>query len=172
MHVVRLTGLSHDHLSAELVIVMREAAHAELRSAKQWFDELISGQALEFIFSTEDQARAFGADASARGAVVEHAVSGHDGWRSLHDATLEQVVLDWASGETTVRVSKSLQPSEMLIRVKATTLLRCPREYPWGRSKSINCVRSQVLQKGTVQLHIEMQSGDTIEIEGDALELV
>ncbi len=94
------------------------------------------------------------------------------GWDRLHDATLVAVGTDWASGETHVRIRLSEEAARGAeVRVTGTTLLRCPREQPWGPSVSINEARLLPLQGGRKRLEIEVQSGDLIEIEGDAFEL-
>jgi len=94
------------------------------------------------------------------------------GWDRLHDATLVAVTTEWASGETLVRVRLSEEAARGAeVRVTGTTLLRCPREQPWGHSVSINEARLLSLQGGRKRLEIEVQSGDVIEIEGSALEL-
>ena len=94
------------------------------------------------------------------------------GWDRLHDATLVAVTFDWASGDAYVRVrlrEEAARGAE--IHVTGTTLLRCPREQPWGPSVSINEVRLLSPQGGRKRLEVEVQSGDVIEIEGNAVEL-
>ncbi|NOJ56380.1 MULTISPECIES: hypothetical protein [Myxococcus] len=94
------------------------------------------------------------------------------GWDRLHDATLVSVTTEWASGETHVRVRLSEEAARHAeIHVTGSTLLRCSREQPWGPSVSINEVRHLSIQDGWQRLEIEIQSGDVIEIEGDAVEL-
>ncbi|RKH72333.1 hypothetical protein D7W81_06230 [Corallococcus aberystwythensis] len=97
---------------------------------------------------------------------------GNIGWDRLHDATLVAVTTEWASGETRVRVRLSEEAARGAgVHVTGTKLLRCPREQPWGPSVSINEVRLLSLRDGRKRLEIEVQSGDVIEIEGDAVEL-
>ncbi|WNZ59714.1 hypothetical protein QEG98_27220 [Myxococcus sp. MxC21-1] len=93
-------------------------------------------------------------------------------WDRLHDATLVSVTTEWASGETHVRVRLSEEAARGAeIHVTGATLLRCPREQPWGPSVSINEVRLLAQQNGLQRLEIEVQSGDVIEIEGDTVDL-
>ena len=50
--------------------------------------------------------------------------------------------------------------------------LRAPRKFEWGPSVSINRVTGPVkCDDGLLMLSIEMQSGDTIEIEAAAFDL-
>lgn len=94
------------------------------------------------------------------------------GWDLLHDATLVAVATEWASGETRVRVRLSeASTRDAEVRIKGTTLLRCPRDQPWGPSVSINKASLRSIDGGRKRLEIEVQSGDVIEIEGSALEL-
>jgi hypothetical protein len=94
------------------------------------------------------------------------------GWGDLHDASLVAISLDWGSGEASVRLRLSSEQARAAeIRVTATTSLRCPRQQPWGPSVSINEARVAPLPGGRVRLELELQSGDVIEIEGDAAEL-
>ncbi|QDE91730.1 hypothetical protein BHS06_23635 [Myxococcus xanthus] len=94
------------------------------------------------------------------------------GWARLHDATLVSVTMEWASGEAHIRVRLSEEAARCAeIRVTGSTLLRCPREQPWGPSVSLNEVRLVSLHDARQRLEIEIQSGDVIELEGDAVEL-
>lgn len=93
-------------------------------------------------------------------------------WDHLHDATLVAVTTEWASGVTHVRVRlREKAARSAKINVTGSTLLRCPREQPWGPSVSINEVRLLSLQGGRKRVEIEVQSGDVIEIEGNTVEL-
>ncbi|WP_120542366.1 hypothetical protein [Corallococcus terminator] len=94
------------------------------------------------------------------------------GWDRLHDATLLDLTMDWASGEAHVRVRLSEEAARGAeIVVTGSTLLRCPREQPWGPGVSINEARLLALQGERKRLEIEVQSGDVIELEGGAIEL-
>lgn len=94
------------------------------------------------------------------------------GWDHFHDATLLAITTDWASGETRLRVRLCDDPArDAEIRVTGTALLHCPREHPWGPSVSINEVRVHAIEGGRVRLEVEVQSGDVVEIVGEAAEV-
>ncbi len=78
---------------------------------------------------------------------------------SFHDATLLGLHLDWDS--RTLRIDFRGAPSRsepFSITIAGVTQLIVPAEYPWGRSVSVNEVRT--LEGGRMEM--EMQSGDTI----------
>ena len=82
----------------------------------------------------------------------------------LHDATLMSAEIDWDSG----LLKLLLIPSRVAaipkkIIAKDTVKLHLTRDFPWGRSVSINEV---ILEKNEndQKLIIKMQSGDTVEI--------
>jgi hypothetical protein len=81
----------------------------------------------------------------------------------LHDATLEKVSIDWATGQAEVRLKTAAGPR--FLRAFGTTGLVCPRRHPWGPSESVNEVRGPRKLEDRLTLEIEMQSGDVIEIE-------
>jgi hypothetical protein len=90
----------------------------------------------------------------------------------LHDATLRAVRLDWGAGRADLELTAALTPSQSsLVRVQATevTLLRCPRQAPWGWSASVNEVRIASTNSGGMRLEVAIQSGDVIEIEAKAV---
>ena len=86
----------------------------------------------------------------------------------LHDGTLRTVLLDW--GEGCAELERTA-PQSSLVRVQATevTVLRCPRQAPWGWSASVNEVRIASTSDGGMRLEVEVQSGDVIEIEAKAV---
>jgi len=86
----------------------------------------------------------------------------------LHDAVLLSIDMQWAEGTVTLGVRTANGPKRLV--VKQVTRLVCPREYPWGRSVSINEVRLGETPAGTsFQLEIEMQSGDVLAIRGSEI---
>jgi hypothetical protein len=94
------------------------------------------------------------------------------GWNQLHDATLVAVTADWASGETRIRVRLSEEAARGAeIHICGSSLLRYSRRQPWGPSVSINEVRLSSIEGGRKRLEIEIQSGDTIEVEGSTVEI-
>jgi hypothetical protein len=83
--------------------------------------------------------------------------------KDLHDATLVNLEVDWASGDLRFKFRPSMMGSPTICLVAhGLTLLRCPREYPWGRSVSVNTARAEKAD-GEMLLSVEMQSGDVIE---------
>lgn len=90
----------------------------------------------------------------------------------LHDAILRAVRLDWGTGRADLELIAALTAGQSsLVRVQATevTLLRCPRQAPWGWSASVNEARIISTNDGRMRLEVEVQSGDVIEIEAKAL---
>lgn len=81
---------------------------------------------------------------------------------TLHDATLETLSLDWATGrvEVVLRSASGI----VILRASGVTHLVCPRLHPWGRSSSVNGVRGPRAKEGGFIVEIEMQSGDVIVI--------
>jgi hypothetical protein len=80
----------------------------------------------------------------------------------LHDASLEEINLDWNTGRATIRLKTSAK--EVLIIIGDVTEIVIPRKFPWGKSISVNkCHYSES------NLTREMQSGDNIVIRGKLL---
>jgi len=90
---------------------------------------------------------------------------------SLHDATLLRVEVLWgetAEASFTFRAGGS---RVVTLRVGGMTSLACPHANPWGPSVSVNEVRGpERVDGGSERLEIEMQSGDTIVVDGRAWE--
>ena len=83
--------------------------------------------------------------------------------KELHDATLTGLEVDWGSGDfrCNFRVDMGERKNVRLL-ARGLTSLKCPRQFPWGRSVSVNQARANKLENEVV-LVIEMQSGDVIE---------
>lgn len=83
-----------------------------------------------------------------------------------HDATLKTATLDWESGKTTMVFALCSEPArEVTVTMRETTELKCEREFPWGKSASVNRLEVRQLDAG-YRLELEMQSGDKIVILG------
>ena len=81
----------------------------------------------------------------------------------LHDATLVSLEVDWASGNLRFNFRASMMGSPTICLVAhGLTMLKCPREHPWGRSVSVNTARAEKVDDEML-LFVEMQSGDIIE---------
>ena len=90
---------------------------------------------------------------------------------TLHDAVLNQMVLDWGSDKLEIRLFTSLNSSATIIafNVRAFSISHLG---PWGRSSSINSVVIGVsIHENAERLTIEMQSGDLILIDAHKFEL-
>ena len=74
----------------------------------------------------------------------------------LHDATLENVNMDWKKAEVSAALVL-LGGMDAVLTFHQVTAARLDRKMPWGPSTSIN--RAKTLQDG--EYEIEMQSGDT-----------
>jgi hypothetical protein len=90
---------------------------------------------------------------------------------NLHDATLLDLSVQWGKASTlTARFQRS-DRQLVLLKVSDLKLLHCPHENPWGASVSVNTVTSTSGSRtGSQRISIEIQSGDTILVEGGAVE--
>jgi hypothetical protein len=89
----------------------------------------------------------------------------------LHDATLVDLSLQW--GERSTLVARFRQGARRFVALTVfdVKLLHCPHENPWGPSVSVNRVRSAPgARAGLQRIEIEIQSGDTISVEGERTE--
>jgi hypothetical protein len=86
-------------------------------------------------------------------------------WGRLHDATLENIVVDWSKGTVQVNFITYFAPI-VSIYAQGLSQLIVPHKFPWGPSVSVNDVHwREAIKEGIQRLEIEMQSGDTIVIE-------
>ncbi|WP_234265645.1 hypothetical protein [Hydrogenophaga sp. NFH-34] len=85
---------------------------------------------------------------------------------ALHDATLEQVVLSWASGQCTFRLVL-VGGERHELTFFGVSNLHAPRQFPWGPSVSVNSVHSN----GNGAYEVELQSGDVMAIEAESWKL-
>lgn len=91
--------------------------------------------------------------------------------KKLHDATLTRIEVDWASGELRCTCNVQVEGRKtVLILAEGLKMLKCPRLYPWGTSVSVNEIRTEKGENGTL-LSIEMQSGDTIEVTAERISI-
>lgn len=87
----------------------------------------------------------------------------------MHDWTLTLITVDWISGSGYLRIRGNGRERE--IGFQRIQRLVVPREFPWGRSLSINAVDGPIELQGKLQLKVEMQSGDVIEIIADGFDV-
>ena len=93
------------------------------------------------------------------------------GLASLHDATLLNVRVEWRTGIALIELAP-VEMEKTTLRATGLRLLRVPRGHPWGSSVSVNVAELMPGENGhSVRLRIEMQSGDEIELDADAVEL-
>jgi hypothetical protein len=87
----------------------------------------------------------------------------------LHDATLISASLAWGSRSVDVDVQRFDGGRGSILRLRAVGCSRVviPHEAPWGPSASINSCGLDGRR-----FWIEMQSGDTIEIWADRIEVL
>ena len=92
-------------------------------------------------------------------------------FQRLHDAILDEIVIDWERGA--VRVHLGVTDSEKrVLTAHGVTKLVMPREHPWGPSVWINKTEGPADANGSKVLKIEMQSGDVLEITARDFELL
>jgi hypothetical protein len=89
----------------------------------------------------------------------------------LHDATLLDATLHWDKQALVEVRFEEHGPRIVTLKVREVRLLQCPHENPWGASVSVNDVRGPVgVDGGFLRIEIEMQSGDTVVVEGKEVE--
>jgi hypothetical protein len=88
----------------------------------------------------------------------------------VHDAVLRSVHLDWAQGIARLELALARPGSDVprtaTLLVDGVRRLHCPREEPWGWSTSVNGGRLLPAGGDYSRLELEMQSGDTLLVEG------
>jgi hypothetical protein len=87
----------------------------------------------------------------------------------LHDAVLENVVIDWSRGHVDVSLRTGEGPRS--VSVEGVTDLRMSRRMPWGPSSRVNTFLWDRHGPG-LRAEIGMQSGDSIVINGSDLSIV
>jgi hypothetical protein len=90
----------------------------------------------------------------------------------LHDAVLEELRLDYEHGTVLVRFRTA--QGTVTLRADDVFMVRAPRRQPWGLGNShrVNRVHGPgpiYSDSHAVQIEIQMQSGDTLEIEAGAI---
>ena len=82
----------------------------------------------------------------------------------LHDATLQNMNLDWEAGTISLTLQVGPAASDLgELRAEGVTDFVCPRLMPWGPSDSVNGINTEDVVGGKL-LTVEMQSGDLIKI--------
>ena len=83
----------------------------------------------------------------------------------LHDATLENIRLDWKAGTILLNLQVGSAAYDVgIIKAEGVTDLICPRLMPWGPSNSVNSISAKDIPGGKL-IEVEMQSGDLIKIQ-------
>jgi hypothetical protein len=87
----------------------------------------------------------------------------------MHDAVLLSVGLDWEKGVGRISV-RTARGSGSLV-VEGVRSLVCPRQFPWGRSVSVNevAIRKSPAPEEGLELTVEMQSGDVLLMVGSSI---
>ena len=84
-----------------------------------------------------------------------------------HDATFTTLSIEWESGTTVLSFKLSPETVEqMRLVVSGTSLLEFKREFPWGKSVSVNHLKVSTAGPGEQRVEVEMQSGDQIIVVG------
>lgn len=82
----------------------------------------------------------------------------------MHDWTLQEIYVNWASASAKIEFLDS-ESKKRTINIEGLIFINSPRKNPWGESVSVNEVVRATSNEGRFMLSIEMQSGDTIELE-------
>ena len=89
----------------------------------------------------------------------------------MHDWTLLSILVHWRSRLVELKF-RDLNSQEVIIGVEGFLELRVPRRDEWGPSVSVNNVTGPKRQpNGNQRLIIQMQSGDSIDIEASAFKM-
>lgn len=81
----------------------------------------------------------------------------------LHDSTLISLEVDWPA-HTAIIKFRTYPDKILTLSMSGLKLVSAPYEAPWGPSVSVNEIRHK-MKSNQMCIEIEMQSGDTINIE-------
>jgi hypothetical protein len=87
--------------------------------------------------------------------------------RDFHDAVFEGMRIDRREAEAVLTLRTHEGPHALLIR--GITEVRLSRRMPWGPSDHINTL-AELATDGGLRVEIELQSGDSVTIEGVSIE--
>ncbi len=83
-----------------------------------------------------------------------------------HDATLKTATVDWENGVTVMTFALCVEPArQVAITIRETSEFIYARQFPWGKSVSVNRLDVQIVESGH-RVTVEMQSGDKIVATG------
>jgi hypothetical protein len=89
----------------------------------------------------------------------------------MHDWTLLSILVYWRSRLVELKF-RDLSSQEIVVGVEGLLELHVPRRDEWGPSVSVNNVTGPArLPNGNQRLIIQMQSGDSIDIEASAFKM-
>ena len=88
----------------------------------------------------------------------------------LHDSTLKKIELDWTTGWMLAILTAGAEQREVRIVGKAVKSFTYDRNFPWGRSVSVNHCTIEQIQE-TAVLKLEMQSGDMLTGKGESFHI-
>jgi hypothetical protein len=91
--------------------------------------------------------------------------------RTLHDAVLQRIEVDWETGTVVLMLSLV---GYIPVELRCTQLISlvAPRRAPWGESPSINAIAGPEPVGDHHRIAIEMQSGDVIVLEAASFEIL
>jgi hypothetical protein len=84
----------------------------------------------------------------------------------LHDAGLDEIRFDWKLAK--LELTFSTANGRAVLRADGATSVGIPRRLPWGPSSQVNKVTVSP-HPGVVRVEIEMQSGDTLQVEAKSM---
>ncbi|HET9849138.1 MAG TPA: hypothetical protein VFR68_11350 [Candidatus Dormibacteraeota bacterium] len=92
-------------------------------------------------------------------------------YQSLHDAKLIAVSFDWVKGVSFLQFEGDHR--RWSLRAEGVKKMQFLRTFPWGRSSFVNDVFGPTdLPDGLQSLQIQVQSGDTIEVNAQLFDLL
>jgi hypothetical protein len=87
--------------------------------------------------------------------------------RDLHDAVFEGIRIDWSEAEALLTLGT--HEGQHTVLIGGITDVRLSRQMPWGPSDHVNTFAEVVTDVG-MHVEIELQSGDSVAIEGVSIE--
>jgi hypothetical protein len=90
----------------------------------------------------------------------------YDEWPDLHDAVLRAVRFEWDVGDAVLEFSRPGDAPPVVLVASDVSLLRCPREFPWGHSKHayVNFAWPPTQVRESQLLEVELQTGDVVQV--------
>ncbi len=84
-------------------------------------------------------------------------------WEKFHDWVIGPIIIDWVNGIIKIHLNLENDCEIEIIDFKSTSISKF---LPWGKSQYVNNIKCEKNKLNDWDLEIELQSGDTLKIEG------